>query len=57
MGLKGCRTGWDRNLDQQTEMKNKKRDILIDGAIIGLARNLALEKFPGTQKDDPQLRP
>ena len=28
-------------------MENKKRDILIEGAIMGLARNLALDK------DDP----
>lgn len=34
-------------------MESKERDILIDEAIIGLARNLALEKFPGTHKDDP----
>ena len=33
--------------------ENKERDILIEGTIIGLARNLALEKFPGIQKDDP----
>ena len=33
--------------------ESKKRDILIEGAIIGLARNLALEKFPGIHKDAP----
>ena len=33
--------------------ENKKRDILIEEAILGLARNLALEKFPGIHKDDP----
>ena len=32
---------------------NKERDILIEGTIMKLARNLALEKFPGFQKDDP----
>ena len=37
----------------RTETENKEKDILIDGAIMGLARNLALEKFPGIYKDDP----
>ena len=32
--------------------ESKERDILIEGAIMGLARNLALEKFPGIEKDD-----
>lgn len=30
-----------------------KGDILIEGAIMGLARNAALEKFPGIHRDDP----
>ena len=34
-------------------MENKERDILIEGAIMGLGRNLTLEKFPGIHKDDP----
>ena len=33
--------------------ENKERDVLIEGAIMGLARNLAPEKFPGLHKDDP----
>ena len=33
-------------------MENKKKDILIKGAIMGLARNLALGKFLGIHKDD-----
>ena len=33
--------------------ESKERDILIEGAIMGLARNLALEKFPEIHKDDP----
>ena len=33
--------------------ESKKRDILIEGAIMELARNLALEKFSGIHKDDP----
>ena len=32
-------------------------DVLIEGAIIELARNLALEKFPETHKDDPVKTP
>ena len=34
-------------------MDNKDRDVLIEGDIMGLPRNLALEKFPGIYKDDP----
>ena len=33
--------------------ESKERNILIEGATMGLARNLALEKFPGINKDDP----
>ena len=33
--------------------ENKERDILIEGAIMGLAKSLALGKFPGIHKDDP----
>ncbi len=44
-------------MEGTTESKSKERDILIEGAIMGLARNLRLEKFPGIHKDDPQLRP
>ena len=32
--------------------ESKERDILIEGAIVGLARNLTLEKFPRIHKDD-----
>ena len=35
------------------ESKSKERDILIEKATMGLARNLALEKFPEIHKDDP----
>ena len=35
------------------EKKTKKKDILTEGAIMGLARKLALGKFPGIQKDEP----
>ena len=33
--------------------ESKERDILIEGAIIGLARNLVLEKVPGIHKNVP----
>lgn len=33
---------------KQTE--SKENDILIEGAIMGIARNLPLEKFPGIQQ-------
>ena len=36
----------------RTERERKKRDILIEGAIMELARNLAVEKFPGIHKND-----
>ena len=29
-----------------------RKDILIEGVIMGLVRNLALEKFPGIHKND-----
>ena len=47
----------DGQIGGRTKRENKERDILIEGAIMGLARNLALGKFPGIHKDDPQLRP
>ena len=34
------------------DSRSKEADILIKGAIVGLARILALEKFPGIHKDD-----
>ena len=37
----------------RTETESKERDILIEGVIMGLARNLVLEKFPGIHKDEP----
>ena len=33
--------------------ESKERDILIGGATMQLARNLALEKLPEIHKDDP----
>ena len=34
--------------------ERKERDILIEGVIKGIARNIALGKFPGIHKDDPR---
>ena len=34
---------------------NREVNILIKGAILGLARNLTLEGFPGVQGDVPSL--
>ena len=36
----------------RTERENKERDILIEEAIMGQVRNLALGKFPGIHKND-----
>ena len=38
---------------ERTEMESKERDILIEGAVKELVRNLALGKFQGIQKDNP----
>ena len=38
---------------RKDKYKSKERDIFIEGAIVGLARNLTLEKFPGIYKDIP----
>ena len=32
---------------------DNERDNLIEGAIMGLGRNLVLGEFPGIHKDDP----
>ena len=42
--------GWLRWRKDRDE--NKERDILIEEAIMRLARNLYLEKFPGIHKDN-----
>ena len=44
---------WDSRDEGRTETESKERDILAEGANMGLARSLALEKFPEIQKDDP----
>ena len=45
--------GWDSGDGGKDRYKSKERDILIEGAIMELARNLALEKCPGIHRDDP----
>ena len=36
-----------------TKWESNERDILIEGAIMGLGRNLVLGKFSGIHKDEP----
>ena len=40
-------------MEEKTEIRARKRIILIKGAIIGLTRNLALERFPEFYEDKP----
>lgn len=35
------------------ERESNKRDILMEGVIVGLGRNLVLGKLPRIHKDDP----
>ena len=37
---------------EKTKKESKERDILIERAIMGLARNLALKKFSGIHEND-----
>lgn len=37
---------------KRTERERKERNILIEGAVKGLARNMALGKIPEIHKDD-----
>ena len=37
----------------ERQRQRAMKDILIERGIMGLIRNLALEKFPGMDKDDP----
>ena len=41
---------WDRG---RAERESRERDILIEGVMMRLVRNLALGKFPRIHKDDP----
>ena len=44
---------WDAQEGGRTVRERKERDILIEGAIKGLSRNIALEIFQEIFKDDP----
>ena len=44
---------WDSRAERRIEIESKQRDILSEGAIIGLTRNLTLEKLSGIHKDEP----
>ena len=44
---------WDSRHGGRTERESKERDTMIDGAIMWLARNLALRKLPGICKEGP----
>ena len=44
---------WDSQDGGKDRYESKKRDILIEGAIMNLARKMALEKCPRTHMDDP----
>lgn len=50
---KGLTGEWDSQDGEKKDTESKERDILIEEAIVGLARNLVLEKFLGVHKDDP----
>ena len=43
---------WDRQDGVRKEMRPKKY-ILIEGAIMGITKNMVLEKFSRIHKDDP----
>ena len=44
---------WDDQDVERTGRESKERGFFIEGAIMGLVRNLTLGKFPGIQKHDP----
>ena len=43
----------DGQVGRRMERESNERDILIEGAIMGLGRNLVLGKFPGIHKEVP----
>ena len=43
----------EKSMSELVEKESKVRDIFIEGAIIGLGRNLVLGKLPGNYKNDP----
>ena len=44
---------WDAQEGEGQIRERKERDTLVEGAIKGLLRNIALGKFPGIHKNDP----
>ena len=44
---------WDGQDEGRTERESKETDIFIEQAIMVLARNLALGKFPGIHRMTP----
>ena len=58
-GVKGRgKEGVEENLREgivkmEEGYESKERDILIEGAIMGITINLVLEKCPGIYNDDP----
>ena len=51
-GEENMREQDDGRVEQRTKRESRERDIMIEGAIMGVARNLALEKFPEIHKDE-----
>ena len=43
---------WEGYIVEKIKRESKERDILMEGAIMGLVRNLVLGKIPGIHKDD-----
>ena len=46
---------WDAHEGGKAVSERKQRDFLIERAIKGLSRNIALGNFPGVLEDDPIL--
>ena len=44
---------WDGQVAGGADRESNERDNLMEGAIMGLRRNLAPKKFPGIHKNDP----
>ena len=43
---------WDGQVGEGSKRENNERDILIEGTIMELQRNLGLGKLPEIHKDD-----
>ena len=44
---------WEGQFEERMERESNEGNILIEGAIMELGKNLVLGKFPGIHKDDP----